>query len=469
MANGWLGLNTALSGLRTAQQMLDISAHNIANANTPGYSRQRAQIAASAPFTYPAFNRSGMPGQVGTGVQVTSIIRIRDAFLDMQINDQASAGGYWMARSDAMSAVESAFPEPSGSGLGTVLSRFWSGWEDVASDPTSSATRTAILAQAQTVADRFSRDYGQLATQVADVDNQVRTAIGDINDLAERIAGLNKQIQGIVVSGDHANDLQDQRDQLLQQLAELVPTTNTLQADGTMTVLVNGTDLINHDMARRIDVVNDAVGHATAVWSTGGSVDITSGKLGGLIELRDTTLVGYQNTLNTLARQIADAVNAAHQSGIDATGAPGLAMFTYTAGAEASTLAVNSALGSNPDLVVTRGPGAGPGDASVAALIASLRSSATFGTGTQTPTDAYAAFIGQIGTDSQQSAEMAANQQLVVTTLETRRESISGVSLDEEATDVMRFQQAYSATARVITAIDEMLDQLINRTGRVGL
>jgi flagellar hook-associated protein 1 FlgK len=468
MANGWMGLNTALSGLRTAQQMLDISAHNIANAGTPGYSRQRAQIVAAPPFSLPAFNRTGLPGQVGTGVQITSISRIRDAFLDTQINEQVAGSGYWTARESVLSGVEAAFPEPSGSGLGTVLSRFWSAWEDLAADPGSTAARTAVLAEAATLASRFSRDAGQLATLVTDADNQVQSAVGEVNDLAARIAALNQQIQGIVVSGDHANDLEDQRDQLLEQLNAIVPTQNIRQADGTVTVLIAGTDLVDHDRTRAITTVDDPVGNAVPTWGSGGSVELEGGRLKALVELRDTTLAGYVSGLDRLARQVADAVNAAHMSGVDAGNNRGLALFTYTAGAEASSLQVNPVIGSNPSLIVASAVAGAPGDSTIAALIAGLRTSATFGSGTQTPVDAYAAFIGQMGTDTRQAAELAGNQALVVQQLQTRRESISGVSLDEEATDVMRFQQAYSASARVITAIDEMLDMLINRTGTVG-
>jgi flagellar hook-associated protein 1 FlgK len=367
-----------------------------------------------------------------------------------------------------LSGVEAAFPEPSGSGLGTVLSRFWSAWEDLASDPGSTAARTAVLAEAGTLAARFSRDAGQLSTLVTDADNQVQSTVGEINDLAQRIAALNKQIQGIVVSGDHANDLEDQRDQLLEQLNTLVPTQNIRQADGTVTVLIAGTDLVDHDRTRAITTADDPVGNAVPTWSSGGAVEIDGGKLKGLVELRDTTLAGYVSGLNALAKQIADAVNAAHVSGVDAGNNPGQALFTYTAGAEASSLQVDPAIGSDPSRIVASGVAGAPGDASVAALIAGLRTAATFGSGTQTPVDAYAAFIGRIGTDSRQAAELSGNQALVVQQLQTRRESVSGVSLDEEAADVMRFQQAYSASARVITAIDEMLDVLINRTGTVG-
>lgn len=248
-----------------------------------------------------------------------------------------------------------------------------------------------------------------------------------------------------------------------------MPTQNIRQADGTVTVLVAGTDLVDHDRTRASSP------RRTTRWATPcrrglpGAVEIDGGKLAGLIEMRDTTLAGYVTGLDTLARQIAEAVNAAHTSGVDANGNPGLALFTFTAGgAQASSLQVLPGDRLRPDAHRRLGGRRGPGRLVHRGPIAGLRTSATFGSGTQTPVDAYAGFIGQIGTDTRQASELAGNQALVVQQLQTRRESISGVSLDEEAADVMRFQQAYSASARVITAIDEMLDQLINRTGTVG-
>ena len=463
MANGWLGLNTALSGLRTSQQMLDITAHNIANVSTPGYSRQRAHIMASPPFSYPAFNRSGLPGQLGTGVMVSSIDRIRDIYLDQQINQQQGLTGYWTARSDVLATAEAAFPEPSNTGLGNELSKFWSSWEDLSANPSSSAARMAVLTQASSLAARFNRDSGQLSTQIAGVDSQVRGTIADINDYASQIAALNKQIQGIEISGDHANDLKDQRDQLVQQLNELVPTQSVAQKDGSITLLIGGTALVDHETARAISAVDNAAGHAVADWPGNDPVDVSGGKLKAYLETRDTTLVGYQNSLNQLAQQIAEQVNTAHQAGVDQTGTPGLALFTFAPGNAAPTIAVNAAIGNDPSKVVVAATAGAPGDTSIASRIADLANSATFGTGTQTPTDAYASFVGQIGADAKQATEMEGNGSLVLTELDNRRSSISGVSLDEEATDVIRFQQAYQASAKVITTINEMLDTLINR------
>jgi flagellar hook-associated protein 1 FlgK len=235
-----------------------------------------------------------------------------------------------------------------------------------------------------------------------------------------------------------------------------------------VTVLVGGTDLLNHGMARPITAAINAGGHAEPRWSDGSKVDLGSGQLAGLVEVRDTTLASYRSNLDTLAKGIADAVNVLHQAGTDATGAAGLAFFTYTAGNAAGSLAVNAVIVADPRRLAAAGAPNQPGDGSVAASIAELRTALLFGSGSQTASDVYAGLVSRIGSDTRQGTEMAANQALVVGHLERRRESVSGVSLDEEATDMIRFQHAYQAAARVITAVDEMLDLLINRTGLVG-
>lgn len=468
MPSAWFGLNTALSGLRTAQSALDVAAHNTANASTPGYSRQRALLRTSEPFTYPAFNRTGLPGQIGTGVTIAAIQRVRDGFLDGQINEQTALQGYWTTRQDELAKIETVFPEPAGSGLGTVLGRFWSAWEDVAADPTSSAARDALVGAAETLASRFARDSGQIRTLIDGTDHSVELRVAEINDLATRIAGLNDQIQRVVVTGDHANDLEDQRDALVEQLNAILPVRSERQADGTIIVLAEGIDLVNHGFARRMDAVDDANGHAVPTWSTGAAVTLGEGALGALVELRDTDYAGIAARLDELAKGVADAVNAAHVTGVDATGATGLALFSYVAGNEAATLTVNATIAADSRRIAASAAPGQPGDGSVAGQIADLRASLLFASGGQTAGDFYASLIGEIGSDSRQAAEMATNQGLVVSHLQRRRESISGVSLDEEAADMIRFQHAYSAAARVITTVDAMLDQLINRTGIVG-
>ncbi len=311
MTSAWFGLNTGVSALEAAQTMLDTAAHNVANANTPGYSRQRVDLVASPPFSYPAFNRSGLPGQIGTGVTVANVMRVRDSFLDLQIDSQTALQGQWDTRRDELAKVEAVFPEPNGSGLGGVLTQFWNSWQDVAADPTSSAARSSLVEQAASLASRFNRDVGQLTSLQSSEDYQIGQSIGQINDLATRIAALNDQIQRVAVSGDHPNDLMDQRDQLLQQLSAIVPVTQTVQADGTVDVLLGGTDLVAHGTARTIVASSDpTTGFTTPTWSSGGAVDLGSGSLAALVEARDVTVPGYIAQLNQLAAGVASAVNA---------------------------------------------------------------------------------------------------------------------------------------------------------------
>jgi len=579
MSSPFFGLDIAATGLRAAQQQLDTAAHNVANANTPGYSRQSVRLVESAPYTFPAFNRTGLPGQIGTGVTVASVTRVRDNFLDLQVQAQTALQGEWDTRQQQLSKVESIFPEPSDSGLGSTISKYWGAWQDVASDPTSTAARTALTEQASSLAMEINRDSTQLNMISTGIDSQVSQQITSVNDIAKQIASLNGQIQRVTITGDHANDLLDQREQLLEQLSAIVPATTMSLPDGTMTVLVGGTDLVNNVSCRQLVAAADpTTGHITPTWADGSSVALPSGQMKALLDVRDVDLADYRTQLDSLAKGIADATNALHERGIDANGNAGQALFTYHAGNIAETLAVNPTVAADPRLVAAASSSDSPGDGSVAGLIADLSNARSYSAGvagvnlvggmnltttttarlmtiaadtavaqtytlsgagssltltgadgshqtitvadmalggtqtlnfdqlgikltvgastapktgadlvtdfttpgqntivatsiytpSQTTTDFYAGLVGKIGTASAQSAEMSKNQQLVVDQLTTRVQEVSGVSLDEEATDMIRFQHAYQAAARVITTMDEMLNTLINGTGLVG-
>ena len=578
MSSPFFGLDIGASALRAAQQLLDTAAHNVANANTAGYTRQRVSLVSAPPYTYPAFNRSGLPGQIGSGVNVMAITRIRDNFLDLQVQTQNGLQGEWDARQQELAKIEAIFPEPSDSGLGNTISKFWNAWQDIATDPTSTAARSALTEQAQALATELNRDSTQLGIVASGIDAQVKDKVQTINDLATEIASLNGQIQRVLVTGDHPNDLLDQREQLLEQLSSIVPTTVLTRADGTINVLIGGTDLVNNVYTRQVVTQTDPDGHAQPVWADGTAFEPPSGALKALIDVRDKDLAGYRSQLDSLAKGIADATNALHQRGIDALGNPGQALFTYQPSNVAGTLAVNQAIAADPRLLAVAASPNTPGDGSIAGLIADLRNGKSYVTGDpatnimgatdlstnttarlmsiaagssvaqawtfsgsgssltltgadgstqtitvadlaaggtqvlnfdqlgisltisaptatkagadlvtdltapgkntlvtaslfsppQTASDFYAGLVGKIGSASSQAIQMGQNQQLVVNQLQQRVQQTSGVSLDEEATDLVRFQHAYQAAARVITTMDEMLNTLINNTGLVG-
>jgi flagellar hook-associated protein 1 FlgK len=579
MSSPFFGLDIGVTALRAAQQQLDTAAHNVANANTPGYSRQRVTLVEAPPYTFPAFNRSGLPGQIGSGVSVASISRVRDNFLDLQVQVQNSLKGEWDTRQQQLAKVESIFPEPSTSGLGSIISKYYGAWQDVAADPTSTAARTTLTEQASTLAMELNRDSNQLGAVTTGINQQLSQQVATINDLAKQIASLNGQIQRVTITGDNANDLKDQREQLLEQVSAIVPTRVQTQSDGTMTVLVNGVDLVSNVYARPMVAQSDSSGNVTPQWADGSAVAPQAGQMRALLDVRDVDVAGYRSQLNSLAQGIADSTNALHQRGVDSNGNAGQALFTYFAGNAAATLAVNPAVAADPRLVAASASAATPGDGSVAGLIADLQNARSYSAGvagtdvvggmnlttnttarlttvamdtavaqrytfsstgpnsltltgadgstqtitvtdmaagsnqvlnfdqlgiklavsteasakagadlvtdfttaghntlvaasmftpSQTTTDFYAGLVGKIGTASSQATEMAANQQLVVNQLTTQVEQVSGVSLDEEATDMLKFQHAYQAAARVITTMDEMLNTLINTTGLVG-
>lgn len=577
MSSPFFGLDIGASGLRAAQQQLDTAAHNVANASTPGYSRQRVTLVEAPPYTFPAFDRSGLPGQIGAGVNVVAITRVRDTFLDTQVQTQLSIQGQWDTRQQELSKLEAIFPEPSDSALGSTISAYWDAWQDVATDPSSTAARTALVEQAQVLATQINGDSGQLKLAASGIDTEVKDKVQTINDLAKEIADLNGQIQRISVTGDNPNDLLDQREQLLEQLSAIAPITTVTQPDNTLNVLIGGTDLVSNIYSRTVSLQTNADGHVVPVWSDGSAMTLSSGSLKALLDVRDVDLAGYQSQLNALAQGIADSTNALHERGVDANGNAGQAFFTYQAADPSGTLAVNGAIVADPSLLAVSSSGA-PGDSSVAQLIANLRNAKTYAVGVpgtdvvanmdlttngtahlmtiaaesakaqtwtfsgsgnsltltgadgstqtitvadmaagdtqvlnfdqlgisltatsfssakagadlvtdltgaghntlvtaslygtpQTTSDFYSGFVSKIGSDESQATEMASNQDLMVNQLQQRVDQNSGVSLDEEATDMLRFQHAYQAAARVITTMDEMLDTLINNTGLVG-
>jgi flagellar hook-associated protein 1 FlgK len=454
MPSTFLGLETALRGLTADQRSIDTTGHNIANAQTPGYSRQVAELqAAPALPMYPK-------GELGTGVTVVQYQRIRDTFIDMQLRAQTMRQGSYSAQQSGLSQIDQSLAEPSDNGLSSLLSKYWASWQNVANSPSDLATRTAMIESASSLANGINTLANQLTTIQAQTSQNETLTLGQVNSIGGQIAALNQSIQAAELAGAQPNDLLDQRDNLIDQLSSLGNTTVSQSAGaagqlGSIDVTFGGATLVTANAAGTL---------------TQPLPSVTSGQLAGMdaviAAIGTSGSGGYLDELNTLAAGIAGATNTQLAAGKDLNGNAGTALFTVASGSEASTIAVNSAVASSPGLIAASTNG-DPGDGSNALAVAGLQQSALIG-GASIDT-AYSQLVTQIGADSQQAQTNLDNANSLVQSLTNRRQSVSGVSLDEEMTNLLAFQRGYQACARVMSAMDSMIDTLVNHTGTVGL
>ncbi|HST56896.1 MAG TPA: flagellar hook-associated protein FlgK [Solirubrobacteraceae bacterium] len=430
------GLQTALSGLIASQQAIDVTGHNITNANTPGYSRQTAVMQTNHPLTIAAMSPvTGEGGQLGTGVSVATFTRIRNTYIDAQFRGQNTLLGGATTQSSELQQAQSAFDEPTDSGISSQLSAFWGAWSSLSDSPASTAARESVVSTGSQLASTFNQLSAQLttiSTQAAQQYTALTGPTGQVQDSANQIAQLNQQIKLSLQAGQEPNDLLDRRDQLLDQLSSLAKVTVSQQPDGTDTVAFG-------------DAATALVSGSTVTWPQA-LTPAAGGQLGVLLNLSSATgaLAGYKTALDSVASTVASSVNALH------TATP------FFTGATAATLAVAV----TPAQVQTSSTAAAGGN-DVAIALAQLRGGAA--------DQRYAALVAQVGSDVLTAQDNQTNSQSLVSAIDDQRQSVSGVSLDEEMTNLISFQRGYQASARTLTTMDSMLDTLINHTGIVGL
>jgi flagellar hook-associated protein 1 FlgK len=459
MMSTFFGLETALRGILAQQAAIDTTGHNISNANTTGFTRQEAVLEASPAYTYPAVSNLG-GGQIGSGVDVTQYKRVRDDFIDIQLRAQTMRKGYAAATDDGLNQVQLALAEPGDNGLNSLLGKYWSAWQDVANAPENVATRQALAQNAQSLATGFNSLASQLSTIQTQTAANVQSTVAEVNAIGKQIASLTQSIVDQQTNGNQPNDLKDQRDVLIDRLSQLANVSVTQGSLGSITVNVGGTAFVTGSTA---DTLLESGGVFTMQTSTA-TATITSGKLNGLVALRDTTIPGYQAQLDTIAAALIGATNAQHALGYDLSGSAG---GTFFSGANASTIAVDPAIMGNVSLIAASSISGQTGNSTNALALASLRTAALVGPATVDT--AYSTLVTQIGSDAQDASRTLANASALSDSLENRRQSVSGVSLDEEMANLTRYQRGFQASARALNAMDEMVDILINRMGKVGL
>jgi len=354
------------------------------------------------------------------------------------------------------------FDESGGYGLNQALSDFWNSWQDLSMNPSGTVERSVVAAKSQALADTIRQKYADLEQSQVDIDAAVRSGIEDINRLTAEIADLNRKIASTESGGTvMANDYRDSRDLALKQLSEIIGINSFEDSDGQVVVSVGSGRTLVESGNNYALTPTDPPGHVGIKWPGTAlpiTSEISSGKMAGWLQTRDTKIAGYMSSLDDLAQTLSTEVNAQHAAGYGLIGSHGDDLFS---GSGAVDMAVNSVILNDYNrIAAASAAGAVPGDASNAAAIADLRTDLTMNGGTFE--DAANDLVSQVGHDVQEAKTYQSHQTDMLAYLDNYRESVSGVNLDEEMVNLVKYQAAYNAAAKMITMGDDMLNTLMN-------
>ncbi|SEK21447.1 flagellar hook-associated protein 1 FlgK [Carnobacterium iners] len=472
-------LNNSSKALNVQQSALQTTSHNVANANTEGYSRQKVNMVAENPYTV-----SGI-GQLGTGVRISSVVRIVDPYVNNQLRNENSSLEMHKQKSDVLGQLEVVFNEPSETGLNKSISQVFSSWTHLASNPELAAAKTMVVQNSENFTDNLHHMSNQIEKLYDGTVKSIEKDVLDFNAKVGQLSSLNKQIFNVAVKGESPNDLLDQQDKILGELAGITGVEASYDKFNRISITVGGEQVLNGNSIKTLGTSSDSVG-GLVVNQEGGektAIAIKTGSIKGSQE----ALVEIDNKkqdLNDLAFNFATAVNTIHSDNKE--GIPFFDLDSTKDGNYASSITVNSVILNDVTKInagknIKEGEVVG-GDGTRAQAIASLQNtllgdpktdikynkdtmSITNVVGGSTVSGAYNNTVTEMGIVKQQADNMAESQEGLVSLLKARRESISGVSINEEVADTMKYQTAFQANSRIISVVSEMLDTLINRTG----
>lgn len=457
-----MGISAALeigkSGLNIYRVATDVTAENIANVNTPGYSRQRVILDSAPPTTH-----NGFP--MGTGVRIAAVERYYDGLLQQQLVNAQTTLGYDTTKSEVLQQIEPTFNEITNDGLGAAISDFFGAWQDLTLNPAGAIERQTVLSRAQILADNFHSVSTTLKGAITTQNASLVPLKDDINATLNNIAQLNGQIKNTELVSGNANEMRDQRDQLIRDLSQKIGITYTENSDGTTDVKLGAVNLVAGSTAGSFSLtVNGGTGlYDINLSPAGGGAPVvvtpTTGELGATLALRDTIIPGYLDKVDDLATTITSEVNTQHNLGFDLNGNPGLDFFD-SAATNAATFALDPAI-TGTALIAASGNALLPGDNSNALKIAQIQNKLTMSGATATFSSYFDGLVSQVGLDVKSAKNTVAQDEAFSKQLNTLRESNSGVSLDEELTNLVKYQRSYQASAKLITTATEMMDTVI--------
>ncbi|MDR7856922.1 flagellar hook-associated protein FlgK [Tissierella sp.] len=477
------GFNSAVRGLLASQRALYTTNHNIDNASTKGYSRQQIDQKATNPFLMPGI------GFLGTGTEIYNVQRVRDSFVDFKYWNEMAPMGEWEVKKNALTEMEKLMGEPSNSSFRQYMDDFYSSLDEMSKNPSDIAYREPVRENAIAFTKHVQETIKRLRDVKKETEYEIETKVKYVNSLSERIAGLNKQIYSQEIDGKQANDLRDRRELLVDELSKIVNVRVNESSDGKYEISVNGISIVDHMNTNKMFLKKTTVGVEDTydiLWENGGDANPKSGELKGLLDMiqgdgQGNTYRGipyYMEQLNDFAKGFADKFNELHRKGYGigesrGAGVDGIDFFTYTSDEEAA-----ATLGVNQDIIddikkiaaASISGGAAEDNGNLLALV-KQRESRDFFSGAVsqgTPDDFIKAMLSSMAVDSLQSKRLYATQELMQKNVETKRASISGVSLEEEMADMVKFQHVYVAASKMISTMDALLDITVNRLGMVG-
>ena len=445
----------ARRSLATYQNAMDVTSHNIANAGNADYSRQRVIFAAENPEANANF-------VWGAGVKIQQVQRVRDTLTDTQIRINNSKNANYNKQSELLSQVEEIFSEPSDIGLSSLMSEFFTSWNELASSPNSLPLRDQVVSNASQLASKVKSIHDDIDLVKTDIMNEFRQDVDSVNSMLNQIQSLNKQIFETKTIGNQPNDLEDQRDTLIDQLSKLVNISVNTDSQGTPNISIGGISAADLSIARQFKF--DIQGGKLLLVADDGTktIALSGGEMSALSDLYSTTLPGYQDKLDTLIETMVKNVNDLHKTGYDLQDPPvtGTDFFSSYSAANGK-LTINPAIVADSRLIAASADGTS-GNGDIATAIYNIMDTKSADLDGSTLPEYYAELVSEVG-NRKKSADMnAESSQMVIDQLNQTKASYSGVSTDEEMTNIIKFQRSYDASAKLIQVADDMLKTLIN-------
>lgn len=521
--SGWVGFSTAVSGLLASQRSLYTTNHNISNANTEGYSRQIAKQRTNTGFIMPGI------GTLGMGTVTYDISRVRDEYMDFKCINENAPLGEWEIKRENLVGIENIFNEPSEASFRKNLDEFFTALETLSTQPSNYSHRSLVREKAEALTNHLNETAQRLYSVQKELNFAIRTKTEQINDIAAQVKNLNDQIYRLEIDGNKANDLRDRRAMLVDDLSKIV-NVQTSEQNGEFRVSIGGMTLVNHVEVSKLTVTtidnkyNPEEKLAQIEWETGNQVlEPKSGELKGLFDVRDGDGTGnsyrgvvfYIERLNQFARKTVEKMNAVHYQGEGLNNSGNKLLLSWNGkdtatldtdfqakfgipfgsvdfndktsanyldykqfindNVRADNISLSGDILNNLDSIAhiaaaSTGKDGVENNENVLKLI-ELREDDMFFDDMipqGTPDDFFKAILSNLAVDGQQADRMKENQSAIMANIEKNRESVSGVSLDEEMSNMVKFQHAYNASARMLTTIDAIYDVTINRLGLVG-